>query len=317
MESLGALLPPHLHFIQRDWLSCNQILLRDGEVAGSGTFTVIDTGYVKHQALTLQIVEHLIGDGQLKRIINTHLHSDHCGGNALLAKATACEIVIPQASWADVLTWDAEALSFKDLGQECPRFHAHATLAPGDVFESGGLSWEVFASAGHDPKSFIYFCHDERLLISADALWENGFGILFPELHGDSGFLEQERVLNLIELLNPRLVMPGHGAMFSDLSAALARSRSRLAAFREKPDRNPRNALKALVKYLLLDRERVHIETFVREQAQTCVNLACAKQLGEPLDGLLRQALLDLAKVKAARLEGEYAYNLQDLPQTL
>ena len=27
-----------------------------------------------------------------------------------------------------------------------------------------------------------------ELLISADALWENGFGIVFPELEGGSGF---------------------------------------------------------------------------------------------------------------------------------
>ena len=312
MESL----PQSLRFIQRDWLSCNQILLCDQMHSAGGFYTLIDTGYVKHQALTLQIVQHLMGTGQLKRIINTHLHSDHCGGNALLSAKTGCEIVIPQGSWADVQQWDMQALSFAALGQDCPRFKAQSSLAPGDVFEAGGLAWEVFASAGHDPKSFIYFCHEERILISADALWEKGFGILFPELHGDSGFMEQERVLNLIELLDPRLVLPGHGNLFIDLEGALAHARARLQALREKPDRNPRAALKALVKYLLLDREKVHIESFVKEQAQTKVNQACATQLNQPLEALLRQAMDELVKVKAARTDGVYAYNLQDLPLT-
>jgi glyoxylase-like metal-dependent hydrolase (beta-lactamase superfamily II) len=330
-------LPEGIRFIERDWLSCNQVLMCDStpaiwqskdspghfpKEAGSRpgpppvpSYTLIDSGYSKHQALTLQLVMHWIGQGRLSRLINTHLHSDHCGGNARLAESTGCEIVVPQASLTDVQAWDTEALSYAGTGQHCPRFRAGSALKPGDTFDAGGLRWQVHAAPGHDAKSLIFFAPQEGLLISADAFWENGFGILFPELIGDSGMAEQEAVLDLIEALNPRLVLPGHGSMFADVGAALTRARSRLRALREKPERNPRNAIKALVKFALLDQEKLHIENFIETQSKTSINIASAKQLGQPLPDLLRVAFVDLSRIGAARLEGEYAWNAEpDLP---
>ncbi len=322
-------LPESIRFIERDWLSCNQVLMCDSRPAIWQTqyrfgplsreaqsqllpsYTLIDSGYSKHQALTLQVVKHWIGQGRLSRLINTHLHSDHCGGNALLSLSTGCEIVVPQASFADVQAWNTEGLSYAGTGQHCPRFSADRALKPGDAFNSGGLQWQVHAAPGHDAKSLIFFAPQEGLLISADALWENGFGILFPELVGDSGMAEQEAVLDLIEALDPGLVLPGHGGMFTDVSAALSRARSRLRAFREKPDRNPRNAIKALVKFALLDLEKLHIESFIETQAKTSINIASAKLLGEPLPALLRNAFVELSRTGAVRLEGEYALNAE------
>lgn len=279
------------------------------------SYTLIDSGYSKHQAFTLQLMEHWIGPGRLSRLINTHLHSDHCGGNALLAQSTGCKIIVPQASFADVQAWDTDGLSYAGTGQHCPRFRADSALNPGDTFEAGGLQWQVHAAPGHDAKSLIFFTPQEGLLISADALWENGFGILFPELLGDSGMAEQEAVLDVIEALNPRLVLPGHGGMFEDVSAALSRARSRLKALREKPERNPRNAIKALLKFALLDQEKLHIESFIETHGKTSINIASAKLLGQPLPDLLRSAFLELSRIGAVRLEGEYALNAEpDLP---
>ena len=34
----------------------------------------------------------------------------------------------------------------------------------------------------HDPESIVLYQPGLRVLISADALWENGFGVVFPEL---------------------------------------------------------------------------------------------------------------------------------------
>ncbi len=43
-----------------------------------------------------------------------------------------------------------------------------------------------------------------------DALWENGFGVIFPELEGESGFAEQAAVLERIAELDAHVVIPGH-----------------------------------------------------------------------------------------------------------
>jgi hypothetical protein len=50
-----------------------------------------------------------------------------------------------------------------------------------------------------------------------------------------------------------RVVVPGHGAPFSDVAAALDRARSRLASFRAGPERHARYAFKVLVKYHLME----------------------------------------------------------------
>jgi glyoxylase-like metal-dependent hydrolase (beta-lactamase superfamily II) len=94
------------------------------------------------------------------------------------------------------------------------------------------------------------------VLISADALWQNGFGVVFPELDGDAAFDDVARVLDLIESLPVRWVIPGHGAPFDDVAGALQRARSRLAGFRANPARHHRHAAKVLLKYHLMEERR-------------------------------------------------------------
>src|SRR5690606_24773525 len=112
-------LPDTVRFIERDWLSSNQVFLVDGAEA-----TIVDTGYVKHAPMTAAIVGRLLEQTgtRLARIVNTHLHSDHCGGNRLLAERFGGRTLVPQASLADVASWDEQALTFAATGQRCDRF---------------------------------------------------------------------------------------------------------------------------------------------------------------------------------------------------
>jgi glyoxylase-like metal-dependent hydrolase (beta-lactamase superfamily II) len=107
------------------------------------------------------------------------------------------------------------------------------------------------------PHSIILHQADNSLLLSADALWQNGFGVVFPELEGVSAFLEVGETLDLIESLAPEWVIPGHGAAFTDVAAALEKARSRLVRFQQAPEAHLRHALKVLIKFRLLDWQRV------------------------------------------------------------
>ncbi len=294
-------LPASLRFIERDWLSSNQIVgIEDQEAC------VVDTGYAKHAPLTVELVRRMLDtDGaRLVRIVNTHLHSDHCGGNRALVDAFGCSITIPHASADEVSAWDETSLSFAATGQYCPRFAHHATLRPGDTLRLGGFDWDVHAAPGHDPKSLIFHCERERLLISADALWENGFGIVFPEIEGASGFAEQQAVLDLIERLHVERVLPGHGRMFGDVDAALARARAKLDAMRSDPRRHARHALKVLVKFLLLDVERID-ERALHERARDAVVMrSAAAQIGMDYEQALDWAADSLVAQGLLRREG-------------
>ncbi|MBL8289721.1 MAG: MBL fold metallo-hydrolase [Rubrivivax sp.] len=245
-----------LTVLERGWLSSNNVVIHGAP--GEAGAVLVDSGHVVHAAQTLALVKHALqrADGTaqpLARIVNTHLHSDHCGGNALLQRELAgVPIVIPPGEAEAVRQWDVERLSHDDFGRR-ERFTIAGTLAPGDHFTAAGRRWEAHAAPGHDPHSLVLFDATHGVLLSADALWANGFGVVFPELIGESGFAEVAATLDMIERLPVRLVVPGHGAPFADVAQALARARSRLAAFRADPARHARHAAKVIVKYHVME----------------------------------------------------------------
>ena len=240
-----------MRVFERGWLSSNNVLFTGDAPA------LVDSGYVIHSAQTLALVRHALDGRPLARLLNTHLHSDHCGGNGALQAAYGCHTAIPAGEAAKVAAWDEEALSFRATGQQCARFTYDALLAPGQRLELGGMAWQVLAAPGHDPHAVLLFCAREGILIAGDALWENGFGVIFPELDGEPGFIEARATLDLIGTLDARVVIPGHGRMFADVAGALERAYSRLDYLSADPQRNAENAVKVLLKFLLLERQRV------------------------------------------------------------
>ena len=244
-------LGPGLHVLERGWLSSNNILLDDGDGAA-----LVDTGHSVHAAQTVALLRRRLGARPLRRVVNTHLHSDHCGGNAALQREWQPRVSVPAGSWQAVQDWDEQALSYVPTRQRCERFSAQAALQPGQALRIGARDWQVIAAPGHDPQSVILFDAGHGVLISADALWRNGFGVVFPELEGDAAFDDVARVLDLIEGLPVRWVIPGHGAPFDDVAGALQRARSRLAGFRADPARHLRHGAKVLLKYHLMEEQR-------------------------------------------------------------
>jgi glyoxylase-like metal-dependent hydrolase (beta-lactamase superfamily II) len=244
-------LPPNISVFERGWLSSNNILLHGGDSA-----TLIDSSHCLHAEQTIALVRNELRPGEvLTTLVNTHLHSDHCGGNAALQRGFGARIVIPPGEADAIARWDEDALSYRATGQRMTRFAHDALLRPGESLAVGERTWQAFAAPGHDPHSLILFDAHDGVLISADALWENGFGVIFPELDGEHAFDDVAAVLDLIERLAPRVTIPGHGAPFADVAGALRRARSRLAGFVADPARHARHGAKVLLKYHLLEEQ--------------------------------------------------------------
>lgn len=240
-----------LSVLERGWLSSNNVLIHArGDEAGA---VLVDSGHVAHAEQTVALVTHALKGEPLSRIVNTHLHSDHCGGNASLQRVFGAPVFVPPGQAEAVRRWDEEALSYTPTGQRCERFELHGVLSPGETLQAGGRRFEVLAAPGHDPESVVLFDAANGLLISADALWENGFGVVFPELEGEQAFDDVGAVLDMIERLPVSLVVPGHGRPFDDVHGALARARSRLAAFVSDPRRHARHAAKVLLIFHLME----------------------------------------------------------------
>lgn len=243
-EALG------LQVLERGWLSSNNIVFRSAPGAAAA---VVDTGYDTHSAQTLALVSGALKEEPLGRVLNTHLHSDHCGGNAALQTAWGCEVWIPEASFETVRQWDTSTLTFEATGQRCTRFSSQAALRIGQTVQLGAFDWLVIAAPGHDPDAVMLFQEESGVLITADALWEERLAIIFPELVGESGFAEARGALDVIEQLAPRIVIPGHGRPFVDVATALAASRRRIAQFQENPGRHVTYAERALTMFHMLE----------------------------------------------------------------
>jgi len=246
----SALQPLRARLLVRGWLSSNSIVFAGDEHGGS----VVDTGYLSHAPQTLALIEQALAGAPLAEVINTHLHSDHCGGNAALTRRwPGLRISVPAASRGKLEPWDEAQLSYLETGQRCEAFAPQAYIDDGDLLLLGGRPWQVHAARGHDNDAVLLFEPETATLISGDALWENRLAIIFPELSGEPGFDAAHASLNLIERLQPRLVLPGHGQAFCDVAAALAASRQRLQAFAAAPQRHRQHAARALVVYHLLE----------------------------------------------------------------
>jgi len=299
-------LPTTITVLERGWLSSNSVVFDDGDCA-----SVVDTGYGSHAAQTVALVRSAASGKPLTRIVNTHLHSDHVGGNAALKAATGASIAIPPGLAAAVANWDEEALSYAPTGQYCPRFEFDSLLLPGSVVELGGLPWQVVAAPGHDVHMIVLYNGDERILISADALWAHGFGAIFAEVEGQSGFAEERSVLAWIERERPRCVVPGHGSPFTEVTAALDRAAARLEALAANPERNARHVAKVMVKFWLLQVRTTTMPELVGRLAGTRYLQTIRERYfaDQTTHAILERALAELVAAGAAERAGERIVN--------
>jgi glyoxylase-like metal-dependent hydrolase (beta-lactamase superfamily II) len=149
----------------------------------------------------------------------------------------------------------------------------------------------------------VFYCEEERVLISGDALWERGFGIVMPEAPG--GLDDAQRTLETIAALDIDVVVPGHGQPFTDVEAAIERSLGRIDALREDPVRQARSVLKAILSFTLLDRGALPLaglpEYFARVALYRDLN---ARYFRLPPEQFAELLVTELERAGAARREG-------------
>lgn len=249
-------LPDSLLVLERGWLSSNNIVFLEGERAA-----LMDSGYVSHAEQTVGLLHHALAGRKLTRLYNTHSHSDHIGGNAAVRGTFGCEVIVPAGIDAKIAEWDEQALLLSPLGQSAARFTHDRLIAAGDEVELGGLVWRAIAVPGHDMDALAFHNAEKRILISGDALWREGFGVIFSELLGhpeQGGGLKATRdTLDLLARLPVDVVIPGHGAPFIEVEDAFTRAYQRLAAFEQSVERLARHALKVMLAFALLDRRQI------------------------------------------------------------
>lgn len=242
-------LPPGVRVIVRDWLNANHVVL-----AGRDEVVLIDAGHVSSAGTTLALVAGHLAGRRLDRLLLTHCHSDHMGGCAAIRRTFGASIAVPAEEAPLIRAWDTDGLWLDYAGQRAERFEVGSVVRAGDRMVMADLEWEALAVPGHDMGALAYWCADEGILISGDALWERSFGVVLPgEGHALRLAAARDTLLRL-RSLGARVVIPGHGAPFRDADAAIAACLSRVAAFEQDERRLARHVLKVMFVFLLLER---------------------------------------------------------------
>jgi glyoxylase-like metal-dependent hydrolase (beta-lactamase superfamily II) len=256
-------LPDRMRFIERDWLSANHIMFRD-RASGEDAATIVDTGYVKYAKTALEKIDATLSSWDnvaLTKIVNTHIHSDHIGCNVAIQRAhPSCSIAVPREEELFLMTWDSpeQMLSYAD--QEADRFAWDETIEAGEELTLGGETWKAIATPGHDMGSLVLYCERLRILISADALWENGFGFVVPQAIDPKSLAAQRATFKRLAELDVALVIPGHGPMFTDFSGSLRRASEKLEAFAQDDMKIARNVVKGMFIYSMMWRGEMRLD---------------------------------------------------------
>jgi glyoxylase-like metal-dependent hydrolase (beta-lactamase superfamily II) len=227
---------------------CNAWALQHG-----GGIVLVDTGMDEPESMAnferaLAQTGHRVED--IRLIVITHAHIDHCGQAPPLAERAGCEVWMHPA-------WRIHAHAEQDIDHtievallsgvpegplrrwaekrraagtgQAGTLHSDRDLVPGVTVTTDAGEWQVIETPGHAPSHVCLHQPERRLLISGDHLLgrvSQYFDVGFtPDPVGE--FLAS---LDTVERLDARLALAGHARPFTDIAGHIAANRERLDA---------------------------------------------------------------------------------------
>jgi glyoxylase-like metal-dependent hydrolase (beta-lactamase superfamily II) len=217
-------------------------------------FVLFDTGIHAPGSLAnleraLEMCGLSLDDARL--LVCTHAHSDHYGQAAPIVDRAGCELWM-HPNHAHMSRWaedpDAAILRRLEIARQSGvpegplrRYAAERgknhdsgiaaiiepdrALLPGVVIDTDLGPWTVHETPGHAPSHVCLFQPDRRLLISGDHLLGR-ISLFFDYGYSPDPVGEFVRSLDVVEALDARLCLPGHGRTFTDVHAHIEGNRA-------------------------------------------------------------------------------------------
>lgn len=230
-------------------------------IAADGGVVLFDTGIGgegRLQQLELALAQAGFGIADVRLVVCTHAHVDHCGLAAPIAEAAGCELWIHPA-WGHIrrLVDDPDAALDGRLevarqsgvpGWALERYEKSRRgadtgidgvpapdrdLIPGAEVETDLGAWQVYETPGHAPSHVVLHQPERRLLISGDHLLGR-VSVFYDQGHTPDPVGEFLHSLTVVEGLQTDLCLAGHGRPFRDTRAKVSACRELVA---EQTDR--------------------------------------------------------------------------------
>ena len=248
-----------------------------------------DRGTMAHLEQALDRTGHRVRD--IKLIVVTHAHIDHCGQAPPLAQRARCEVWM-HPNWklhappdnldktieialqsgvpeGPLREW-AQAQEGMGTGQ-AGELHSDKDLVPGVTFETDAGVWQVIETPGHAPSHVCLHQPEQRVLLSGDHLLgrvSQYFDVGYtPDPIGE--FLQS---LTVVEGLDARLALAGHARPFTDIQAHIDANRveveAKLTATRAALADGPKSAYEIA--------RAVYAETFNADMASWLITMTRA-----------------------------------------
>lgn len=191
-------------------------------VIGSRATLVVDTGLGERNGATVMRVEQKLAKGPILYLTTTHYHSEHTTGEqAFPASAIIIRNSVQQEEMNKSVGAHMEA--FRKMSAQNLDLLQNVKFRPPDVLfdreakiDLGGVTARLFyVGPAHTKGDELIFVEEDSVLIPGDIVQKDIFPIMPNPDASVKGWLS---ILDNVEALHPKFIVPDHGAAIVDAS---------------------------------------------------------------------------------------------------
>jgi len=191
-------------------------------VVGSRATLVVDTGLGERNGVTVMHAEQKLAKGPILYLTTTHYHSEHTTGEQAFPAST---IIIRNTVQQEEMTKGVGAHmdAFRKMSAQNLDLLQNVKFRPPDVLfdreaklDLGGVTARLFwVGPAHTKGDELIFVEEDSVLIPGDIVQKDVFPIMPNADASVKGWLS---ILDNVEALHPKFIVPDHGAAIVDAS---------------------------------------------------------------------------------------------------